>query len=109
MAVATRPGLAGSTSNFPTRLNANTWTCPHERRPHIGLRRSHRNHLPRSWALLTEAVLMARRLFALWRCGMPIDGVGHGFCLGVEKPILFSERYGYRRVYRLGRIALELV
>lgn len=34
---------------------------------------------------------------------------GRGIYIGLDKPMLFSERYGYRRVYRFGRIAIELL
>lgn len=52
---------------------------------------------------------MARHMFAVWRWGMRVHLFGRGLYIGMDKPVVFSERYGYRKVYRLGRWALELV
>lgn len=32
---------------------------------------------------------------------------GYGMAVEVDMPVLFSERYGHRRVLRIGRIAVQ--
>lgn len=34
---------------------------------------------------------------------------GYGLRYGVDHRPLFSERYGYRRVYRIGRLAFQVL
>jgi hypothetical protein len=52
---------------------------------------------------------MARWMFAVWRWGFRVHLFGRGVYVGLDRPAWFSERYGYRRVYRIGRVALEFV
>jgi hypothetical protein len=51
----------------------------------------------------------ARWMFAVWKWGMRVHVFGRGFYLGINRIVLFSERYGYKKVYRLGPIALEFI
>lgn len=46
----------------------------------------------------------------VWRWGLAWRPVSFGWGFGIERdrPRYFSERYGYRRVYRLGRWSLTL-
>lgn len=32
---------------------------------------------------------------------------GVGLCFCIDKPVYFSERYGHRKIFRLGRLAIH--
>ena len=42
-----------------------------------------------------------------WPKGFWIRVYGYGPMVAIDRMVLFSERYGYRRIFRLGRISFE--
>lgn len=50
---------------------------------------------------------MTKPFFSAWRWGMCAHAFGFRVYISNDKPVLFSERYGYTKVYRLGRWAVE--
>jgi hypothetical protein len=50
-----------------------------------------------------------RWIFRFWRWGCRVHVFGHGFYIGMDRPVYFSERYGHERVRRFGRWALIFV
>jgi hypothetical protein len=45
--------------------------------------------------------------YVCYRWGAYFRIRGYGAALSMDLPVLFSERYGHRRVYRLGRVAFQ--
>lgn len=52
---------------------------------------------------------MKHRLFCAvaWRYGLWFRVFGYGLWFGVDHRPLFSERYGFTRVYRVGRLSMK--
>lgn len=50
----------------------------------------------------------ARWMFLCCKWALRVHVLTHGFYVGIDRPLLFSERYGYKRVFRIGRVALEV-
>lgn len=44
---------------------------------------------------------------SVWRWGMWFRIYGHGLSIQINAPILFSERYGYRKPWRFGPLLIE--
>lgn len=45
--------------------------------------------------------------FFRWGCYFRVNG--RGLAIQLDLPVLFSERYGYRKVWRAGRWSAELL
>lgn len=55
-------------------------------------------------------VRLAQRTFiCVHRSGFYFRICGTGLSFDVDSPKLFSERYGFRRVLRLGRLSIEVL